>query len=249
LSGLDPSMLVGFLCQTEEDWEDLCHRLKEVGRLHTAIVHIADRPPHWFRSVSATSSTRAGSSSRKPSNALQPDVSDIVEHDALDSDVSVGVQSFDEPDDWDLSSEGEKEGFSPPPPPPCSSPAEISLVDRGEAEPDPVGQVRPSLEPISDAASSADDVWVEASGNGNSSIQSASTSSPLLEAEDDLLPILPAKDLPPLADDMVESLLVTRHSGEETPRGQTFGEGPTESFINIEQSPQILSDSSLLDDF
>jgi hypothetical protein len=30
LSGLDPSMLVGLLCQTEAEWVDLCERLKQV---------------------------------------------------------------------------------------------------------------------------------------------------------------------------------------------------------------------------
>ena len=30
LSSLDPSMLVGFLCQTEGEWDDLCDRLREV---------------------------------------------------------------------------------------------------------------------------------------------------------------------------------------------------------------------------
>ena len=30
LSGLDPSMLIGFLCKTEEDWVDLRRRVAEV---------------------------------------------------------------------------------------------------------------------------------------------------------------------------------------------------------------------------
>jgi hypothetical protein len=31
MSGLDPSMLVGFLCRDEDAWNDLCSRLKEVS--------------------------------------------------------------------------------------------------------------------------------------------------------------------------------------------------------------------------
>ena len=31
LSGLDPSMLIGFLCKTEADWIDLRRRVAEVG--------------------------------------------------------------------------------------------------------------------------------------------------------------------------------------------------------------------------
>lgn len=31
LSGLDPSMLMGFLCKDEADWQDLKQRIAEVG--------------------------------------------------------------------------------------------------------------------------------------------------------------------------------------------------------------------------
>ena len=31
LSGLDPSMLLGFLCQDEEDWIDFRHRMTDVS--------------------------------------------------------------------------------------------------------------------------------------------------------------------------------------------------------------------------
>lgn len=34
LSGLDPSMLIGFLCKDEEDWIDLRKRVVEVSVLH-----------------------------------------------------------------------------------------------------------------------------------------------------------------------------------------------------------------------
>ena len=34
LSGLDPSMHIGFLCKTEEDWIDLRSRVADVRSLH-----------------------------------------------------------------------------------------------------------------------------------------------------------------------------------------------------------------------
>lgn len=34
LSGLDPSMLIGFLCKDENDWIDLRHRVADVRIFH-----------------------------------------------------------------------------------------------------------------------------------------------------------------------------------------------------------------------
>jgi cysteine protease ATG4 len=47
LSGLDPSMLIGFLCRDEADWKDLRTRLTEITKTHKAIFAIQDEPPHW----------------------------------------------------------------------------------------------------------------------------------------------------------------------------------------------------------
>ncbi|KAL0576416.1 Cysteine protease atg4 [Marasmius crinis-equi] len=44
LSGLDPSMLIGFLCKDEADWQDLRRR---VGELPRTIFSIQDEPPQW----------------------------------------------------------------------------------------------------------------------------------------------------------------------------------------------------------
>ncbi|KAK1230170.1 Cysteine protease atg4 [Marasmius sp. AFHP31] len=44
LSGLDPSMLIGFLCKDEADWLDLRRR---VGELPRTIFSIQDEPPSW----------------------------------------------------------------------------------------------------------------------------------------------------------------------------------------------------------
>ena len=40
LSGLDPSMLIGFLCKDEADWLDLKQRINEVSCLHLRILGI-----------------------------------------------------------------------------------------------------------------------------------------------------------------------------------------------------------------
>jgi cysteine protease ATG4 len=63
LSGLDPSMLIGFLCKTEADWIDLRRRVAEVRgvdvcvvyadcvaqlfKKHKTIFSIVDEPPSW----------------------------------------------------------------------------------------------------------------------------------------------------------------------------------------------------------
>ncbi|KAG7095265.1 hypothetical protein E1B28_006038 [Marasmius oreades] len=44
LSGLDPSMLIGFLCKTEVEWVDFRRR---VGELPRTIFSIQDEPPTW----------------------------------------------------------------------------------------------------------------------------------------------------------------------------------------------------------
>jgi len=45
LSGLDPSMLLGFLCKDEKDWIDFQER---VDQLPHAIFSIQDEPPKWL---------------------------------------------------------------------------------------------------------------------------------------------------------------------------------------------------------
>ncbi|CCL99974.1 uncharacterized protein FIBRA_01999 [Fibroporia radiculosa] len=48
LSGLDPSMLIGFLCKDENDWIDLRRRLTELFNTHKRhIFSIQDEPPNW----------------------------------------------------------------------------------------------------------------------------------------------------------------------------------------------------------
>ncbi|KZT08838.1 uncharacterized protein LAESUDRAFT_757025 [Laetiporus sulphureus 93-53] len=47
LSGLDPSMLIGFLCKNENDWLDFRRRISELGRTYKAMFYIYDEPPNW----------------------------------------------------------------------------------------------------------------------------------------------------------------------------------------------------------
>jgi cysteine protease ATG4 len=47
LSGLDPSMLIGFLCKNEADWIDLRQRVTELFKNHKMIFSIVDEPPSW----------------------------------------------------------------------------------------------------------------------------------------------------------------------------------------------------------
>ncbi|KAK8845476.1 hypothetical protein IAR55_006189 [Kwoniella newhampshirensis] len=44
LSGLDPSMLLGFLCRNESDFDDFCER---VAKLPQKIFTVQDEPPSW----------------------------------------------------------------------------------------------------------------------------------------------------------------------------------------------------------
>ncbi|KAF9043299.1 peptidase family C54-domain-containing protein [Panaeolus papilionaceus] len=44
LSGLDPSMLIGFLCRDEADWEDFKRRVEHLPR---QIFSLQDEPPSW----------------------------------------------------------------------------------------------------------------------------------------------------------------------------------------------------------
>lgn len=47
LSGLDPSMLIGFFCRDEDDWKDFRRRVEELGRKHKIILSVNDEPPSW----------------------------------------------------------------------------------------------------------------------------------------------------------------------------------------------------------
>ncbi|GAA97415.1 uncharacterized protein L969DRAFT_74527 [Mixia osmundae IAM 14324] len=75
LSGLDPSMLIGFLCRDEADWDDLQSRAGE----HKSIFHIAEQMPAWLRSSAGSLTDDSGKLSASPS----------------------GLESLSEPEGWD----------------------------------------------------------------------------------------------------------------------------------------------------
>jgi cysteine protease ATG4 len=47
LSGLDPSMLIGFLVKSEDDWLDLRRRIGEMSKRCKPIFSVQDEPPNW----------------------------------------------------------------------------------------------------------------------------------------------------------------------------------------------------------
>lgn len=115
LSALDPSMLVGLLCQSKQDWEDLCRRMKEfpASKDHHAIINIVQEMPAWMRKSSRTISgagLNASTSSQKPSGKPGPARGGVSS--TTSPKGSVGVLSGDDfegssidyadSDDWDI---------------------------------------------------------------------------------------------------------------------------------------------------
>jgi len=50
LTDLDPSMLIGYLCQKEDDWTDLVARFERATKDNQEVLfHIAKRRPQWDR--------------------------------------------------------------------------------------------------------------------------------------------------------------------------------------------------------
>ncbi|EGO22797.1 cysteine protease required for autophagy [Serpula lacrymans var. lacrymans S7.9] len=47
MSGLDPSMLLGFLCKDENDWFDFRRRVNDLMHRHKTIFTVQDEPPTW----------------------------------------------------------------------------------------------------------------------------------------------------------------------------------------------------------
>lgn len=47
LSGLDPSMLLGFLCKDEDDWKDFRLRITLLAKNAKSMFYIQDEPPNW----------------------------------------------------------------------------------------------------------------------------------------------------------------------------------------------------------
>jgi hypothetical protein len=111
LTGLDPSMLVGLLCKTRVDWDDLCVRMKEFGSAKGAqpIIHIVQEMPAWMRNPSRTLS-----STGRPAEPIRDaKVPQLSQHDSDKSPRNASKEDaisvdYADSDDWDIEdSEGE----------------------------------------------------------------------------------------------------------------------------------------------
>ena len=103
ISGLDPSMLLGILCQTREDWQDLCRRMDEIKSTCTPIIHIVPEMPAWMRAPSRSVSTAAvPTAQRTPSKSKVPGTGSEKATDA-DSEAAADESfEFADSDDWDI---------------------------------------------------------------------------------------------------------------------------------------------------
>jgi hypothetical protein len=115
LAALDPSMLVGLLCQSKADWDDLCKRMKEFpsSKDHHPIINIVEEMPAWMRKSSRTISgagLNASTASRKsagktfvtptdtPLNTRKEGQSDLPGGE----DIEGGSVEYADSDDWDI---------------------------------------------------------------------------------------------------------------------------------------------------
>ncbi|GAA5844630.1 hypothetical protein JCM11251_002129 [Rhodosporidiobolus azoricus] len=129
LSSLDPSMLLGFLVQDEEDWRGFRTGVEELFRASAPIFSIANSPPSWMRRTVSSSVPPPGAAS---STAADDSFDDLAASPVSESgeagrpDSSTG---FSEPDDWELDS---TDGLSssPSPSPESEASASISGAER-----------------------------------------------------------------------------------------------------------------------
>ncbi|GAA5958806.1 hypothetical protein JCM3765_006042 [Sporobolomyces pararoseus] len=114
LSSLDPSMLVGFLIQDEEDWDDFKLKARELGQNSSAIFSIAPSPPKWMRrSSSAALPPPQMSASPGDDSFSELDEDSIVHSPSANAGGTDGGLrenfeeddvEFSEPEGWELDS-------------------------------------------------------------------------------------------------------------------------------------------------
>ncbi|KAH9016405.1 hypothetical protein EDB83DRAFT_2508558 [Lactarius deliciosus] len=125
LSGLDPSMLIGFLCKTEADWIDLRRRVAELFKNHKTIFSIVDEPPSWSDADDSLESMS------------DPDEEEDMPDDKDSSRSGVGDEDGDTRED-----EEDSDDFFD---------AGDAIIESGQSgggtEDDPVGPVTPSAAP------------------------------------------------------------------------------------------------------
>ncbi|KAH9020204.1 hypothetical protein EDB85DRAFT_532534 [Lactarius pseudohatsudake] len=136
LSGLDPSMLIGFLCKTEADWIDLRRRVAELFKNHKTIFSIVDEPPSWSDADDSLESM-----SDPDEEEDMPDDKDSSRSGVGDEDGD--TREDDEDSDGDFFDAGDAiigDRFS-------LRAASESGQSGGGTEDDPVGPVTPSAAP------------------------------------------------------------------------------------------------------
>ena len=116
LSALDPSMLVGLLCQSKADWDDLCKRMKAFpsSKDHHPIINIVQEMPAWMRKSSRTisgaglnASTPSQKASKKsaftPTNSsLQTTGTKGASGILSGDDLEGSSVEYADSDDWDI---------------------------------------------------------------------------------------------------------------------------------------------------
>lgn len=138
LSGLDPSMLIGFLCKTEADWIDLRLRVAELFKNHKTIFSIVDEPPSWSDaddSLESMSDPDEEEDMPYDKDSLPPSVGDGVGDTREDEDEDSDGDFFDAGDDAVINDRV------------SSRAASKSGQSEGDTEDDPVGPVTPSAAP------------------------------------------------------------------------------------------------------
>ncbi|GAA5973785.1 hypothetical protein JCM11641_003156 [Rhodosporidiobolus odoratus] len=171
LSSLDPSMLLGFLVQSEEDWADFKKGVEELFRSSSPIFSIASAPPRWMRH-----STSAAVPAAPTSLAADDSFSDVAPSSPMTGptglDANNGEDSsngFSEPDDWELDS---TDGLSASPSPTPSG-AEVGADLSGGA----VMESKPSAQEEGEAVAEAEEEEWEEPDESSPSAASISTGS------------------------------------------------------------------------
>ncbi|GAA5918837.1 hypothetical protein JCM6882_004711 [Rhodosporidiobolus microsporus] len=169
LNSLDPSMLLGFLVQGEEDWKGFRKGVEELFHASAPIFSIANSPPSWMR--------RSASSSVPPPNsatAADDSFDDLAASPVLEGAADERPESstgFSEPDDWELDS---TDGLSASP-----SPSGASAIASGAELSTASGSGAGSASGKQGPAAAVDEGWEdgESSSPGRSAGVSSATSS------------------------------------------------------------------------
>ncbi|KAL7413724.1 peptidase family C54-domain-containing protein [Mrakia frigida] len=122
-SQLDPSMLLGFLCRNEEEWDDFCAR---VADMPNAIFSIADEPSSWDddddAGLESFSETDPDGMSSHSATTDDHDATLETEYLYDDDDDEQDEHEEEETEDLYASRSRSRSHVSSPPPPPPTHP-------------------------------------------------------------------------------------------------------------------------------